>query len=137
MEQQLIEMFDQYANTFADWKTEEISKHWCIPATISLGDQVTTFATREDFHSNTDVLCEFYRAQGVEHAEAHLLCSTMLLPSAAQASVRYIVTGPEKVAICEWTHYYVVRRIGNDWRIAFAIADDEVSAWAARGTPLG
>jgi hypothetical protein len=137
MEQQITAMFDRYVTSFSSWKTEAICGHWCVPATISVGDQITTFATIAELGNNIDVLCSFYRDQGVDRADAKVLICRLLLANAAQVSVRYTVTCPDNAIICEWTHHYIIRCVDNDWKIAFAIADDEIKAWAARGTPLG
>ena len=36
-----------------------------------------------------------------------------------------------------WQAAYVLQRFDGAWRAVAAVADGEVDAWAARGTPLG
>ena len=68
--------------------------------------------------------------------DAQVLVCSLLLPTAAQVSVRYLVMDDDMTSICEWTCHYIVRRVSNNWKIAFAVSDEEIDAWASRGTPF-
>lgn len=39
--------------------------------------------------------------------------------------------------IARWEHAYLVRETADGLRAVAAVADNEVKAWKARGTPLG
>ena len=39
--------------------------------------------------------------------------------------------------IAEWQASYVLQRVAGTWKAVMAVADGEVDAWTARGTPLG
>ena len=137
MEREVIDTFERYADAFATLEPEAISEFWIVPSTISVNDQIAVLATEKEFRSNAEVLCTFYEKQRVKHVHAQVLDCKLLLPNAAQVSVRYVLMGREMSSICEWTSHYILRRTQENWKIGFAIADEEIRAWAARGTPLG
>jgi hypothetical protein len=39
--------------------------------------------------------------------------------------------------IARWKHVYLLRETADGLRAIAAVADDEISAWTAKGTPLG
>ncbi len=79
----------------------------------------------------------FAQERRIKHVHAQVLDCKFLLTNAAQVSVRYALMEGDRSSICEWASYYILRRIQKDWKIGFAIADEGIRAWAARGTPLG
>lgn len=126
-----------YAVAFSGFDIDAICGFWHLPAVISVGERVTCFETVEGFRQNAAALCSFYRAQGVAGAEAALTACHRPLPDLAHVSTAFTVSRADGSFVAQWSHHYTLRRIAGRWRIVFAAADEEVAAWAARGTPLG
>lgn len=134
---EIAECVKAYAVAFSGLDIDAICKFWHVPAVISAGETVTCFETVERFRDNVAALCAFYRAQGVAAAEIVLTACRMPLPSLAHVSASVALRRADGADVAEWTHHYTLRRFAGRWRIVFAAADEEVAAWAARGTPLG
>lgn len=125
-------MVARYAAAFSGFDVNAICSFWLLPAIVSVGAVTTSFRTIAELHSNVTSLCEFYRGQGMARAEVTLRNVTLPLPDCAYVSARYDLTAADGAPVAGWTHHYTLRLIDGDWRIAFAIADEEIAAWETR-----
>jgi hypothetical protein len=136
-EQQISDFMAAYAEGFTTRTPAETCRFWLFPATISAGESVTCFDDEAAFARNVAALGDFYRRQGVTRAEKSVTDCRLVLPGCAFVTTddrMYDATG---ALVNRWRHHYALRKVGADWRIAFAVADEEIAAWHDRGTPLG
>ncbi len=126
-----------YVTAFSAYDAPAISAHWRFPALIVQGERVLTFKSSEHFNMNTDALLGFYKTQNVASAKRTLLDCLSMGPDTASMTVADRMLTPEGIVIVEWKAAYVLSRLSDGWKAVMAVADGEVNAWAARGTPLG
>ena len=126
-----------YAASFSALDTAAICRFWLIPAAISAGAQTTCFGSRAALAQNVEALCSFYRRQGAAGACVSVSSCNLILPSCANVSAACTLLDADGGIVNAWTHHYTLRQAEGVWRIAFAVADEEIAAWARRGTPLG
>ncbi len=130
--------FDAYAGAFARRDMGAIAAMWQYPCFISDPNGGAAFRDADAFRRNLDRLSGFYDAQGVAHADARVQTANTDFDGVAQVRVDYRLADANGQTIIAWPTDYVLRRGGDGaWKACFAIADGEVAAWAARGTPLG
>lgn len=128
--------YESYAHAFSAYDAKAVSAHWSFPAVIAGAARTVTF-TADAFDANTEALFGFYRRQGVARATAEVLAVDEAFPGVALARVRYRMLDADGGDIIDFESRYQLRRTKDGWRAATAIADGELTAWAARGTPLG
>ena len=134
---QVTAMVSAYAGHFSDFDSEAICQFWGIPAVISARRNMTYFATYADLKSNVEALCQFYKGQGAKKADVSVVACVPVLTDCVHLSTRYHLSDDKGNGVTQWMHHYVLRRLSDDWRFVFAIADEEVFAWERRGTPIG
>jgi hypothetical protein len=131
------EFFARYAAAFSRGDAKEIGSFWKLPAFITGPERSVCFTDAAAFRANTDALCGFYRARGM--ARAH---KTVLRIDPAGERVAMVTTGDDLLdaegrIIARWKHVYLLRETADGLRAIAAVGDDEISAWTAKGTPLG
>jgi hypothetical protein len=133
----LDDFFTDYANAFSRGDVEEIARLWKLPAFITTRDRSACFADPEAFRRNIEAVCAFYRRQGVVRAKKRVLEINLLGEGIAAVTTSDELFGGAGEEIARWKHAYLVRGTVEGLRAIAAVADSEVEAWKARGTPLG
>ena len=133
----LDDFFTHYADAFSRGDVGEIGRLWKLPAFITTRDKSACFADPEAFRRNTEAACAFYRGQGVARAKKCVLEIKLLGEGVAVVTTRDELFGGAGEEIARWEHAYLVRETADGLRAIAAVADNEVKAWKARGTPLG
>ena len=129
--------FDAYARAFAANDVERIADMWSFPCLISQQTGDFLFRDRASFVKNTTGLQGFYDRQGVNAAGARVDAVRTPHPGITEVDVHYTLGKSPAEQIVDWQTTYVLRQDADgQWRARFAIADGEVTAWAARGTPM-
>lgn len=126
-----------YVAAFEAYDAEQISSHWTFPALTTQADRSFTFKSAEHFASNTARLISFYQAQGVARVIRDVRDVRPLSDHAANMIVADRMLDATGAVIAEWQASYVLQRVAGTWKAVMAVADGEVDAWTARGTPLG
>lgn len=130
--------FEAYADCFTRGDSAGVLAHWALPAFISgCGNRSGVFTEADDFVANTQKLCEFYSGQGVARADKTILGVQSPYEDVALVRTSDRLSGEDGKMIAKWEHFYMLRRHDVGWRIFLAVADGELAAWEARGTPLG
>jgi len=128
--------FDGYADCFSRGDVAGVLAHWSLPAFIS-GPRSGVFSDADAFLANTQALCAFYAAQGVVRADKTILDVQPQFDGVALARTGDRLSDATGKTVAEWEHVYMLRREDAGWKAFLAIADGELAAWEARGTPLG
>ncbi|MEM7458141.1 MAG: hypothetical protein AAF331_01640 [Pseudomonadota bacterium] len=126
-----------YVSAFADYDAERISQHWTFPALTTQAGRSFVFKSDEHFAKNTARLLEFYRSQAVARVERKIVDCGLLHQDAASMVVSDVMFTERNDPIASWQAAYVLQRVDGAWKAVMAVADGEIDAWAARGTPLG
>lgn len=129
-------LFRSYSDAFARFDAAAISAHWAYPAYFCARGKRASLAEPE-FRANVEALCAFYRAQGVKRVAATLRQVEWLSDSLALARTHYRLADGAGAPVAEWDHHYLVSATDDGLKLVAAMPDDELDAWAARGTPLG
>jgi len=134
----LDDFFTHYADAFSRGDVEEIGRLWKLPAFITTRDKSACFADPEAFRRNTEAACAFYRGQGVARAKKRVLEIKLLGKGVAVVTTRDELFGGAGEEIARWgARISRARDRRGLARAIAAVADNEVKAWKARGTPLG
>ena len=136
-DQTIVVFFHLYASAFSNCAVSEISSLWAFPALITAGYSSAVFTDEESFAKNTTALCEFYKRQGVSRAQKTVLSTDEHYDDVVIVRTKDELFGEDDSLIVQWEHVYLIRRLEGEWRVLVAVADGEVAAWTARGTPLG
>lgn len=126
-----------YVRAFEAYDAEAIAAHWTFPALTTQAGRSFTFKSAEHFAKNTGLLLGFYQAQSVTRVEREVMDILEMSPDAVSVTVQDKMLDAAGGQIVSWQAAYVMQRIEGTWRAVAAVADGEVAAWAARGTPLG
>lgn len=126
-----------YVAAFERSDSKLIAEHWIFPAVTTQAGQSFAFKSAEHFEKNTDRLLGFYQRQGVVSVHRRVLNHFDMSPTAVAMTVADEMRNASGAALASWGAAYVLQRNQGEWRAVAAIADGEVDAWAARGTPLG
>jgi len=130
--------FDAYAAAFSARDMDAIADAWSYPCLISQSTGAFAFANRDSFHKNVSSLDGFYVRQGVAKASGTVRQVAEPHDGVAIVEIDYELSDVNGARIIAWPTTYTLRRNKTGaWKACFAIADGEVAAWAARGTPLG
>ena len=133
----LDEFFTHYADAFSRVDVEGIGRVWKLPAFITTRDRSSCLADPEAFRRNTEAACAFYRRQGVARAKKRVLEIKLVGEGVAVVTTLDELFDGAGEQIARWEHAYLVRETADGLRAVAAVADNEVKAWKARGTPLG
>ncbi|MEL7540408.1 MAG: hypothetical protein AAGJ51_05855 [Pseudomonadota bacterium] len=126
-----------YIGAFADYDAVGISQHWTFPALTTQAGRSFVFKSDEHFAKNTARLLEFYRSQAVARVEREVVDCGLLHQDVASMVVADVMLTERNDPIASWQAAYVLQRVDGAWKAVMAVADGEINAWAARGTPLG
>ncbi|MEO0549410.1 MAG: hypothetical protein AAFZ91_05780 [Pseudomonadota bacterium] len=126
-----------YVAAFSAYDAEGVSAHWAFPALILQGKHRLVFAEEAKFTKNTENLLAFYRRQDVDRADRKLLEAFEMGDATAAMRVEDQMLTPDGDLIATWQASYMLQKQADGWRAVSAVADGELAAWAARGTPLG
>ncbi len=126
-----------YVEAFEAFDVVGIGFHWAFPALIVSGARSLAALDPVSFDRNTKALVDFYERQNARRVERKVLSAAPMGPDTAAMQVADTMMTPEGEPITDWVSAYVLRRTAAGWRAIFADATGEVTAWAARGTPLG
>ncbi len=130
--------FDAYADAFQRRDWDAIADVWAYPCMISDQRGGYAFRDRDGFRRNLERLGAFYAAQGVVGAAAQVRDVDAEYDGVARVRVDYRLTDASGETIIAWPTDYVLRQqTDGRWTACFGIADGEMNAWAARGTPMG
>jgi hypothetical protein len=133
----LADWCQSYVSAFEAYDAAGISAHWTFPALTTAAGRSFTFKTEAHFTQNTAQLLEFYRRHAVARVQRDVIAHHPLHRDATAmtvADIMYTASGEE---IARWHAAYVLQRVNGSWKAVMAVADGEMEAWAARGTPLG
>ena len=122
---------------FESYNAEAIASHWTFPALTTQAGRSFTFKSAEHFAKNTGLLLGFYKAQAVQSVERRVIDLLNMGAGAVSMTVQDRMLDANGQEIAAWQAAYVLQRVDGAWKAVAAIADGEVDAWAARGTPLG
>ena len=126
-----------YVAAFESYDAEAIASHWTFPALTTQAGRSFTFKSAEHFAKNTGLLLGFYKAQAVESVERRVVDLLSMSADAVSMTVQDRMLRGDGQEIATWQAAYVLQRVDGAWKAVAAVADGEVDAWAARGTPLG
>lgn len=126
-----------YVAAFESYDASAIGRHWAFPAMILQGEKRLIFDSADRFNANTSMLLKFYQAQNVKRVVRRVVSVMEMGASAASMVVADEMRTADEQPIVNWQAAYVMQRIDGAYRAVAAAAEGEVSAWAARGTPLG
>ena len=128
--------FQKYDSTFSSFDIKAITNLWAFPAFITTPSISVCFQDIPSFEENTKGLCDFYRSQGVTKTRKTVSGFDLMFDGIASVRTIDQLYNSENDLIAEWEHSYLIRQTENGIRAIVAIADGELQAWAARGTPL-
>lgn len=137
LESSIATFFQLYAAAFTNCDAVALSDLWAYPAYITSAERSAAFDDAESFQANTELVCDFYKRQGFVRADEKILAASKLHDGVASVRVQYRLFDAQDQLIIEWEHAYLVRNMNGRWKAIVAIADGEIAAWKARGTPLG
>src|SRR5690242_9497838 len=131
------EFFVAYAAAFSRLDVDAIVGLWSLPAFITTAERSGCFAEADAFRRNIEALCAFYRAQGLSRAKKTVMRIHRLSDGVAAVTTRDELFDARRRRIVRWQHAYLIRKTTQGLRAIAAVADGEMNAWNARGTPLG
>lgn len=132
-----VEAFLQtYVDAFVREDVEAVVACWQFPAIIST-PAATVVLDEPMFRKNTATLFRFYRDQGMADATSLLSGFQSLGAKVASVTVDYELRDRAGTVVAAWRNGYLLREAGGAIHAIAAVADAELEAWAARGTPLG
>ena len=134
--QALDSFFRDYVNAFNRSDAAGIAEQCAFPATITVPSGTHVF-DEAAFCKNVRALCDFYRRQGVAKASKRVTSVQPLSANVASVTTEDALFDERGQMIASWQHGYLLRQDQGKIRAFAAIADGEIAAWAARGTPLG
>ena len=126
-----------YVAAFNCGDADAISHHWAFPALIAQSGQQYSFRSAEHFTKNTELLLGFYKREGVTRVERELTGVMAMNGETASITVADAMFDIDGNTVVAWDAAYVLHRIGGSWKAILALAEGELAAWRARGTPLG
>ncbi|MCR9269876.1 MAG: hypothetical protein NXH72_07825 [Hyphomonadaceae bacterium] len=126
-----------YISAFMAWDAACIAAHWTFPALTTQAGKSFAFTSAEHFEKNTARLLSFYQNQNVQTVERKVDAVLPMSETAISLTVKDRMLDQHGAQIAGWTAAYILQRVDGRWKAVAAVADGEVAAWAARGTPLG
>ena len=128
---------ERYIKAFEKGDADAVGAHWSFPAVITAGPRVVSFDNSDAFLANTSALNAFYAEQNMGRVRREVEAVLPLSDDVFSMRVHDRMFDRDGALIVEWRSGYMLRRCSDGFRAFSAIADGEVAAWAARGTPLG
>jgi hypothetical protein len=128
--------FAAYVAAFNRRDVAAVAALWAFPATIVARGRSVCF-DETAFRANTEKLCAFYDRQGVAEAHKAVLRAEELFLGLWLVRTADRMTDSEGAEIARWEHAYLLAESEAGLQAMVALADGEVAAWEARGTPPG
>ncbi len=133
---ELGDLWRQYGSAFQTGDVDALLPVFAEPCIVQTRNFVGVYAKREDISANNNALLAFYRMQGVTKVDLQITEVDPLHRHFVQMQVRYRLLNSNGEEIICFTTIYSLKHEGERWLIHQIIAQDEMEAWAARGTPL-
>jgi hypothetical protein len=132
----VTDFYDRYVDAFTRNDTDALVAAWSFPAAIA-GPAGNAVFDAPAFRRNVEALFGFYRRQGVVRTTATVAALHPLGEGVVLSQTDYAMFDAAGALIAGWQTPYLLRQTGDGLHAFAAVADSEVAAWAARGTPLG
>lgn len=132
----LSDFYGAYTAAFVRHDSDALVAAWSFPAAIT-GPKGNAVFDAPAFRRNVEALFGFYDRQGVAAVTATVAASTGLGDDVVLSQTDYAMFDADGALIAEWQTPYLLRATGDGLKAFCAVADSEVAAWAARGTPMG
>ncbi len=132
----LADFYGQYTAAFMRHDSDALIAAWSFPAAITGPKGNATFDAPA-LRRNVEGLFGFYDRQGVASVTATVASSTVLGDDVVLSQTDYAMFDSEGALIAGWQTPYLLRATAAGLKAFCAVADSEVAAWAARGTPMG
>ena len=126
-----------YASAFQTGDMDSVLPIFAEPCMVHTRLGSSVYMKRSDISVNNKMLLAFYRSQGVVRAEATITEIDPLHRHFVQVFVNYRLINADNADVVSFTTVYGLKQDGERWVIHQVIAQDELEAWAARGTPMG
>jgi len=128
--------YARYTDAFMRHDSDALVAAWSFPAAIA-GPRGNAMFDAAAFRRNVEGLFGFYDRQGVASVTATVAALTLLGDDVALSQTDYAMLDKGGARIAGWQTPYLLRETANELKAFAAVADSEVAAWAARGTPMG
>jgi hypothetical protein len=128
--------FHDYAAAFSRFDVDAVGDLWAYPAYM-VGRGKRAVLDAEQFRINTMGLCAFYKYQGMARATKRVLDFTPLTATTASVRTADQILDADGQPIIAWEHVYLLSDTPDGIKAVTALPDNELDAWAARGTPMG
>jgi hypothetical protein len=132
----LADFYGRYTAAFMRHDSDALAAAWAFPAAIA-GPHGNAMFDAAAFRRNVEALFGFYDRQGVVTATANVAAMTVLAEDVVLSQTDYAMCASDGALIAGWQTPYLLRATADGLRAFCAVADSEVAAWAARGTPMG
>jgi|APFEC2959095136_1045048.scaffolds.fasta_scaffold00440_5 hypothetical protein len=132
----LADFYGGYTAAFTRHDSDALVAAWSFPATIA-GPRGNAVFDAAAFRRNVEALFGFYDRQGVVKATATVAAMTVLGDDVVLSQTDYAMLDRDGALIAGWQTPYMLRANASGLRAFAAVADSEIAAWAARGTPMG
>jgi hypothetical protein len=130
------DFYARYTAAFMRHDSEALVAAWSFPAAIA-GPKGNAVFDAPAFRRNVEALFGFYDRQGVASVTADIAALTVLGDDIVLSQTDYAMHDRDGALIAGWQTPYMLRATPEGLRAFAAVADSEVAAWAARGTPMG
>ena len=132
----VTEFYAGYTAAFMRHDSDALVAAWAFPAVIA-GPRGNMAFDAPAFRRNVEALFGFYDRQGVVSVTATVAALTVLGDDVVLSQTDYAMLDKDGALIAGWQTPYMLRNTADGLRAFAAVADSEVAAWAARGTPMG
>lgn len=130
------DFYARYTSAFMQHDSDALVAAWAFPAVIA-GPKGNMAFDAPAFRRNVEALFGFYDRQGVASVTADIAALTVLGDDVVLSQTDYAMLDKDGALIAGWQTPYMLRNTADGLRAFAAVADSEVAAWAARGTPMG
>lgn len=130
------DFYARYTAAFMQHDSDALVAAWAFPAVIA-GPKGNMAFDALAFRRNVEALFGFYDRQGVASVTADIAALTVLGDDVVLSQTDYAMLDKDGALIAGWQTPYMLRETPDGLRAFAAVADSEVAAWAARGTPMG
>ena len=130
------DFYARYTTAFMQHDSDALVAAWAFPAVIA-GPKGNMAFDAAAFRRNVEGLFGFYDRQGVVSVTADIAALTVLSDDVVLSQTDYAMRDKDGAVIAGWQTPYMLRATAAGLRAFAAVADSEVAAWAARGTPMG
>lgn len=136
MRSAVTDFYGCYTAAFMRHDSDALVAAWSFPAAIA-GPNGNAVFDAPALRRNVEALFGFYDRQGVASVTADVAALTMLADNVVLSQTDYAMFDGDGGLITGWQTPYLLRDTADGLRAFSAVADSEIAAWAARGTPMG